>query len=234
MKIVIIEDEPLIAREISNYSLEILKEELELCKIFYTYEDAADFLVKEQVDLCLLDLNLNGVNGFEILKNALVKSFHTVIISAHTEQAIKAFKYGVLDFIPKPVTKERLKDAFDRFYHRVGDENKGIQQLVIRKHNSNHILAVDEILYFEAKGSLVKIHLQSGKHEHIEKPLNRLIQILPACFLRTHRSYIVDTNFIKEYKHKGGGVYELELKNNEKLALSFSAYKILQERFNFR
>lgn len=229
MKIVIIEDEPLIAREIADYTSEILKDNLKLCKIFYTYEEASEYLATETIDLCLLDLNLNGVSGFEILKNTLVKSFHTIIISARTEQALEAFKYGVLDFIPKPLTRERLREGFDRFNSRVAVGKNEIQHLVVRKHNSNHMISISEILYFEAKDSLVKMHLRGGKHEFIEKSLNRLNQILPGKYIRTHRSYIVNINEIVQYRHKGGGVYELELKTNEKLPLSPTAYKTLQK-----
>ena len=54
----------------------------------------------------LLDLNLHARDGFEILKQIVSKSFHTIIISANIDRAIEAFEYGVLDFIPKLYNKE--------------------------------------------------------------------------------------------------------------------------------
>ena len=71
-------------------------------------ESAFAYLKDHQIDLLLLDLNLDGGNGFDILKYTVSQSFHTIIISAYTDQAITAFQYGVLDFIPKPFRDEEL------------------------------------------------------------------------------------------------------------------------------
>ncbi|MBK7227614.1 MAG: hypothetical protein IPH97_01775 [Ignavibacteriales bacterium] len=59
-------------------------------------------------------MNLNAKDGFELLKQVVSQSFHTIVISANINRAIEAFEYGVLDFIPKPYNIERLKAAFQR------------------------------------------------------------------------------------------------------------------------
>ena len=71
-------------------------------------DDAEEHLVENEVDVLLLDLNLQGHDGFELLKNQVAKAFHTVVISAYGEKALEAFDYGVLDFIEKPFEAERL------------------------------------------------------------------------------------------------------------------------------
>lgn len=230
MKILIIEDEPPIAEEIKEMCASILSSKIERIDIVNTMNDAEDFLANNQIDLCLLDLNLKGKNGYDILKHSVSGSFHTIIISAYTDQAIDAFNYGVLDFVPKPVVMERLHIALNKFAETEIQKNTGIKFLVVRKHNSNHLVSIDEIRYFEANGYVVKIMMKNGRSELIEKPLNRLIQILPDNFIRTHRSYIVDLNEISSYKHTGGGVYEVVLKQGEHLSLSPSAYKQLQQQ----
>jgi two-component system response regulator LytT len=125
---------------------------------------------------------------------------------------------------------ERFHIALNKFAETEIQKNTGIKFLVVRKHNSNHLVSIDEIRYFEANGYVVKIMMKNGRSELIEKPLNRLIQILPDNFIRTHRSYIVDLNEISSYKHTGGGVYEVVLKQGEHLSLSPSAYKQLQQQ----
>ncbi len=71
------------------------------------------------IDVLFLDLNLNGKDGFDLLKTSVSGAFHVIIISAHTEQALKAFEYGVLDFVGKPFNKERLARALDRVFERI-------------------------------------------------------------------------------------------------------------------
>jgi len=230
MKILIIEDEPPIAEDIKEMTLSVLSSKVERIDIVNTLFQAEDFLRKHSIDLCLLDLTCALTIGYEILKRSVAGSFHTIIISAYIDQAFEAFNYGVLDFVPKPVERSRLKSSFDKYLGVIEEKSRCVKYLVVRKHNSNHLILIDEIRYFEAQGYVVKIFTKDEKNELIEKSLNRLSQILPDNYIRTHRSYIVDLKEISSYKHKGGGVYELELRSGEILPLSPSVYKILQQR----
>ena len=109
MRILIVEDEVSIARDIEWNCRQILKEECTGLRIEQTLESAVEYMAQHPVDLLLLDLNLSGKSGFELLKTASAGPFHTVIISAHTDRAIEAFRYGVLDFLPKPFERARLQ-----------------------------------------------------------------------------------------------------------------------------
>jgi len=227
MKILIIEDEPPIAEDIREMSCSILSSRLSRIDIVYTLSEAERFLKDHTIDLCLLDLNLKGKNGYEILKHAAASAFHTIVVSAHTEQAIEAFQYGVLDFVPKPVERDRLSQAFDRYLNARGSAETSLKHIVVRKQRAYFLISVDEIMYFKAEGYLVRIVLKNGKSELIEKPLNRLIQLLPKDFLQVHRSYIVALDQIVSYRHKGGGVYELQLKDQTVIPLSPGMVKAL-------
>jgi len=227
MKILIIEDEPPIADDIKEMCVSILGPKVKRIDIRHTMNDALEYLGKHSIDLCLLDLNLKGENGYDILQSAVSKSFHTIIVSAHTEQAFEAFNYGILDFVPKPVNRGRLKTAMDKYFGSSENMDTGIKYLVARHRNSNHLISIKEIRYFEAHGYLVEIYLRDGKSELIEKPLNRLIQILPKEFLQVHRSYIVNLDEVDSYRHKGGGTYEVQLKNGRNLPLSSKVYRQL-------
>ena len=227
MKILIVEDEPPIADNIKELCRSILRSRVDKIDIRYTMEDALDYLGKQGIDLCLLDLNLMGSNGYDILKSAVAGSFHTIIVSAHIEQAIEAFNYGILDFVPKPVSRERLKTALDKYIGTLENTAASTKFLVVRKKNASFLYSVDDVAYFTADGYLVKMHLKDGKSEYIEKPLNRLAQILPKRFIRAHRGCIVDVNEVASYRHKGGGVYEVVVKSGATLPLSRQAYKLL-------
>ena len=227
MNILIVEDEPPIAENIKELCQSILKSRLDRIDICHTVEDALEFLSRRSIDLCLLDLNLMGANGYEILKTAVAGSFHTIVVSAHIEQAYEAFNYGILDFVPKPVNRERLRAALDKYSGAAEKRSATTKFIAVRKRGASYLYSVDEVSYFEAEGYLVKMHLRDGKSELIEKPLNRLMQILPKNFIRAHRSCVIDVNDVASYRHKGGGVYEIVLKSNVVLPLSRKAYKLL-------
>lgn len=65
-------------------------------------------------DAVLMDLNLEGEDGFLLLHRFCARAFHTVVLSAHGERALEAFALGVLDFVGKPLSRERLGLALDR------------------------------------------------------------------------------------------------------------------------
>jgi two-component system response regulator LytT len=229
MNVLIIEDEPPIAEDIKEMSCSILSSRLSRIDIVHTLNEAEEFLKHHTIDLCLLDLNLKGRDGYELLNRAVAGAFHTIIISAHTEQAHEAFQFGVLDFVPKPVERDRLRRAFDLYLSKQEGVDASLKYLVVRKQRTNHLISVDEILYFQAEGYLVRMFLKTGKPEYIEKPLNRLVQILPKKFVQVHRSCIVALEQIASYRHKGGGVYELTLKDGTTLPLSPSMVKTLDQ-----
>ncbi|WWW34360.1 response regulator [Stenotrophomonas rhizophila] len=72
-----------------------------------TSEAAGDRLQRAVYDGLLLDLNLGGEDGFELLRRAVAGRYHCVVVSAHRERALQAFEHGVLDFVPKPFSRER-------------------------------------------------------------------------------------------------------------------------------
>ena len=229
MRILIIEDEPPVAEEIEELVRSILRDEIDLLKVVYTFEEALGLLKHHVFDLCFLDLNLSGSSGFDILKQTVSGNFQTIIISAYTDQAIEAFKYGVLDFVPKPVDADRLRVALDRYFGKTENNNLKAKYIVVKKGQMHKIIPLNKILFFKAEGYLIDIFLKDGQKEITEKSLNHLEQILPINFIRVHRSYIVDLNEINYYRHKAGSVYEIYLKNKIVIPLSYSKYKILKK-----
>jgi two-component system, LytTR family, response regulator LytT len=231
MKILIVEDEPLIAEELKELTLQYFKNEIQCIDIVYTISKASEYIKNNKIDLLLLDLNLNGKNGFEILKDVITENFHTIVISAHSERAIEAFEYGVLDFVPKPINMARLSSALNRFSGKTAPNEHKLKYIVIKKNQSHSLIDLKEVLYFESKRYIVEVHLKNEKKYIIDKSLNRIEQLLPPNFLRIHRSFIVDINELNYYKHIGSGVYNVCLKNNISLPLSPIKYKELKNLF---
>jgi len=227
MNVLIVEDEPPIAADIEDYARQFCGRHQSRIKVAYSLDDAREYLEKEQIDLMLLDLNLSGRNGFDILKEISARNFHTIVISAYTDKALEAFEYGILDFVAKPIRKERIQVAFERFLGRRKVEGKGAKFLVVHKASQYHLVPVESIRYFKADGYLVEIHESAEKVNLIEKSLNHLEQILPERFVRTHRSYIVDINRVLHYRHLRSGSYEMTMDDGTRIPLSGKRLKAI-------
>ena len=232
MRILIVEDEYSIARDVEHQCREILGDRISSLRILQTLEEAAEHLTGHPIDLLSLDLNLGGKNGFDLLRLAVSGSFHTIIISAHVDQALKAFEYGVLDFLPKPLDGARLRRAIDRYLGRSTEEHPAVKYLTGRKHSGYFVVPVDDVIYFKAANFYSEAVLTSGRSELLDKSLDRLGQILPPRFVRIHRSYLVDDRRIASFTPVVGGTSQVILKSGETLPLSKRRHKELRRRMN--
>lgn len=229
MNIVIVEDEQLIANRIERLTKEILKEKISKITIKNSLQEAMSYIFERPTDLLLLDLNLHGKSGFELLKVAVSGSFHTIIISAHTDKAIEAFEYGVLDFIGKPVTAERLQKAFNRLEQIVDKNIYSAKYVSVRKNEKLILIEVDNIRYINGAGIYSEIVLKDGAKEIHDKSLSKLEAVLPSSFVRIHKSYLVNIKCVKNFSIYGGSKYSVELDNNESLPVSRIKYKEIKE-----
>jgi len=230
MRLLIVEDEYSIARDIAYQCRQILGDRIVSLIIIQTFAAARDYLDKHHLDLLLLDLNLGGENGYDLLKHAVSGSFHTVVISAYSERAVEAFEYGVLDFLPKPFETSRLQKAFDRYYGKIKEDRQAVQYLTGRKRKGYFIVAAADVLYFKAALDYSEAVLKTGKKEILEKSLNRLSQILSSRFFRIHRSYLVDIDQISSFTPVTRGSSRVLLKNGQTLPLSKRRHKELRKR----
>lgn len=224
MRILIVEDEKVAARGLQRMIQDILGSEISWIGWEASLDASLSALADKPVDVLFLDLNLNGESGFELLQGAVAGSFHTIVVSANEDQALRAFEYGVLDFVPKPVSGERLRKAISR----VKDANysgKHAKYLPIRKSEGVALIRMEDVAYFRGEGNNVEIRLKTGNSEYHRQTLESLAKVLPSQFSRIHRSYIVDTREIKGVISHGGGKYEADMKGGMKLPLSRVHYK---------
>lgn len=232
MKILIIEDEYPTAEYTQQLCREILENNVSSVNMVHDLDEASEYVREHELDLCLLDLNLHGENGYQLLQTAVAQSFHTIIISAYPDQALQAFQYGVLDFIVKPFGKQRLEKALSRYREQTVNSDIKTRFLSVRINEEYKLVKTENILYMKSVGPYVELYLVNGETELLRKTMNRLEQILPAYFFRAHRSYFVNLNYIDTFQHSGGGKYKVTLKNRTELPLSRSKYKELYDLFH--
>ncbi|WP_435262702.1 LytR/AlgR family response regulator transcription factor [Tenacibaculum sp. nBUS_03] len=229
MKILIIEDESRIAKRIERMTKEFFLNTLESITCLHTLSEGVIFIQQNKLDLVLLDLNLNGESGFNILKSSVSEAFHTIIISANKQEALTAFEYGVLDFIPKPFNKSRLDQAFNRIIKKEEVTTENLQFLAIKKRNGIQLISINEVIYIKGAGVYTEVYLTNGEKELHDKSLEKLTQLLPKTFYRIHKSYLVKITEIKELIIQSGSKYSIELKNNNILPVGRTRYKKLKE-----
>lgn len=225
MRVLIVEDVTLVADRISD----LAKKYLSNCRITisHTLQDAKYCVTEEVYDLLFLDLNLNGENGFNLLKLVTAASFQTIIITANREKASIAFDFGVLDFISKPILEERFKVAIDRFLNGNGTHREKLKYLTIKSKGVISLINIEDIEFIKASGNYSDIYTVNKRFFLHDKNLEKLTKILPESFVRVHRSYIVKKSKISKVIKHGGGKYSLELTNGEMVSLNRRMYKEL-------
>lgn len=230
MRILIVEDEPLLARRLERFCHEILGEKLETVRVATLFSEASARLEESPIDLLLLDLNLHGRDGMELLAASVAGSFYTIIVSANTDQALRAFEYGVIDFVPKPFSRERLEQAIQRATGREGRAAGAARFLAVRKSGRVELVPVDRVLYVEGAGAYSELVLDDGRRELHDKTLEKLHALLPPLFERIHKSYLVRWPAVKALHAQEGSHYEAELRNGVRLPIGRQRYKELREK----
>lgn len=209
-RVVIAEDEAVIARRIARLTREILGPQVGELTIAPGIAEARAAL-EEPADVLILDLNLEGEEGFALLRESSSRSFETIVVSAHAERALEAFDYGVRDFVPKPFGRERLERALLRLFTPTVRSTAPLRFLGIRRRGEIEYLAVEDIAFVRGAGTFSELVLRDGQVVLHDKPLDRLEGILPLHFERVHKSYIVDLRRVRRLVVREGSRYSLVL-----------------------
>lgn len=224
MRVLIIEDEARIAQRIERMLRELLATNLVALAVCDSLTMGKAHLSAHQIDLLFLDLNLNGEDGFEMLKSVTAEAFHTIIISAYKEKAITAFEYGVLDFIGKPFDKDRLALALAKF-NQSQRTLTTTKFLSVKNKGNIYLIKTEEVNFIKGADIYTEIQLLDGRTFLHDKSLERLENLLPHSFIRIHKSYLVPIAQFDKINVQSGGKYSLLLKSGHQLPIGRSRYE---------
>lgn len=214
LRTLIVDDEP-VARRILLEELETL-EGVEVLGEADNGAAALKMISKERPDLVLLDLQMPVMGGFELIRKLTAETSYPaiVIVTAFDQYAIKAFDAGAVDYLLKPVSRERLLQAIDRVrrasarqvVERVGQlqeiaesrDELPTRKIVGRSGSEYILLAASEVYAFQAEGDLVWI--MTAKHKYLAtQPLKTLEERLKnSSFRRIHRSALVNIDHVRK------------------------------------
>ena len=170
-------------------------------------QDALTSLNGTQVDLLLLDIEMPDMSGLDLIKQLGNRRPLIIFTTAKKDYAVEAFELNVVDYLVKPITLPRLKQAVEKAAEAL-DSNK--QEVKVEEQGfvfvkDNGILkriSIEDILFLEAMGDYVKVHTAQKFHV-VHATLKSIEEKLPASkFIRVHRSYIVAINKI-DYIQEG-------------------------------
>ncbi|MBL8298197.1 MAG: response regulator transcription factor [Rhodanobacteraceae bacterium] len=211
MRVLIVEDEILVRQRLLRLASEHTGGRMRFdaaCAL----SEAEDRLARAVYDGVLLDLNLEGEDGFELLRRCCARAFHTIVVSAHTDRALEAFAHGVLDFVAKPFNQERLGLALDRLAGAAQHRPGAMRWLNVWRARGTALVSLDDVLAIRADGDHSEVMLAARSELH-DKPLGRLISLLPADFVRCHRAWLVNLRHVQQFSALSGSRWQLRLSN---------------------
>jgi two-component system LytT family response regulator len=244
LKSIIIEDEhlaaDLLAKNVSEHK------DIELIGKFDNGFSGLKAIQELKPDLVFLDIELPKLTGLELLE-LLDDPPLIIFTTAYNQYAIEAFEKNAVDYLLKPFSKKRLFDAIDKAINKtpitaaeadkmdqlissIHDNDNGfLDRIAVKDKSDIHLIAVEDVVYLEAQDDYISIHtktrsyLKNARMKFFEQNLD------PKKFVRIHRSYIVNTGYIRKLENYNKDSYLLILTNDAKINISRSGLQLLRK-----
>jgi two-component system LytT family response regulator len=220
LKSIIVDDESK-----SGESLKILMEDfcegVTVCALCKTVDEGIEAIREHQPDVVLLDIQMQRETGFDLLEKIGQIDFEVIFTTAHSEYAIKAFRFSAIDYLLKPIDLEELKHSLGKVKKKVGQGVSARLQQLMRNlketSGENYKLAlptsdglffvkVSSIVYCEASSNYTEIVTDDGRKHIVSRTLKEYDEMLSDySFYRIHNSYLINLNAVKKYIRGEGG-----------------------------
>jgi len=207
-----------------------------MAEIIFTADTGAEglaLLQKNKIDVLFLDIEMPGLNGFELLNQVKEINFKVVFVTAYNQYAIKAIKMNALDYLLKPVDKNELLETLQKYLLQISPttkeqlahlhaySNHNLQDtLALSTSEGLHFIKISDIILLEADDCYTYVCLKHKKKFVISKTLAHFEELLEGQpnFFRVHKSYIINLQCIEQYVRGDGG--EIVMNDGKRIALS--------------
>jgi DNA-binding LytR/AlgR family response regulator len=238
--------------------LKAILQEFEFVEIIGEAEngsEALEIIREKKPDLALLDLQMPELTGLEVV-NLLLKNQMPLVafVTAFDEFAVQAFEVNAVDYLLKPIEKQRLAETLQRASERLEQTDfqkneteklratvetynelsrpEFIERIPVKRREEIILVPVREVVAIVAEGELLHITNYQNKKFIINYRLKDLeARIEPNKFIRLSRGALVNLEMISKVSPMPGGTYQVLLKNGQELSSSRLQSKILRERF---
>lgn len=223
--------------------------QLEIVGYARNVADALALISKTEPDLIFLDIEMPGQSGFELIKQLQPEFCPAIIfVTAFHQYAVKAFEVRALDYLLKPVKKERLAEAIARVVARAEPHPNKQQLLEVADivqnaaatppadtatyrieqeklliqdgHHPTQLIPYRDILWIDAAGDYMCVHTSSETFVMRARMKSLINEVLPDGFIRIHKSTIVNLHYIVKLEPLINSEYKLTLVNNKTLKVS--------------
>jgi len=216
----------MVAQRLQRMVSHALAEVVAQIRLLDDLDEANDYLQENPIDVLFLDLNLHGHDGFQLLQEKTAEAFHTIVVSANSDRAIEAFDIGVLDFVAKPFTQARITKAVKRLLVRTTGR---ASKLSYKQGGTLQLLAIEDIAFLRADGHYCEINTHVGRQILHDKPIDKLLDILPAHFVRIHRSYALSLSVLQGIVVEEGSRYWAQLADGHRLPIGRTRIKAVRQ-----
>lgn len=202
IKALAIDDEPLALSVIETFCSQL--DYIDLQKTFTKPNEALKHLKKYPVDLLFLDIHMPSLTGIDFYKN-IEQNTLVVFCTAHGQYAVEGFNLNALDYLLKPFTFDRFKQAAEkaRDYFSQLSNQKSIEHIFVRADYSLQKITLGDIVYIEALDDYLKIYLHQQKTIVARMTMKAMLEKLPTGdFIRVHRSFIVPVKRVESIRNK--------------------------------
>lgn len=205
---------------------------------------AIEALQAHRPRVAFLDIRMPGVSGLEVAR-AAGADCHVIFTTAHEEYAVRAFEEAAIDYLLKPIAKDRLSRAIERVRTRldagaslnVGDlistlqsrlplnNPRAIKWITASTGNTVRMFSIDEVLFFQAQDKYTRVVTATGEG-HIRTPLKELMDALdPETFWQVHRSVLVRVGAIHVVERSDDGKLNLKVRGRSEVLPVSSAFQ---------
>lgn len=201
--------------------------------------EAKEFIEEKKPDLVFLDIQMPGKNGFELLED-LEDVPEVIFTTAYDEYAIKAFEYNALDYLQKPIQKDRLAGALNKIQEKkeqkeIAEEDRMTEnhQVFVKDGERCWFVLLSTVRLFEVEGNYTKIYFEDNK-PMIPRTLNYLETRLDTkTFFRANRQQIINLKWVERIEPWFSGSIKIYLKGGHEVDVSRRQTQRFKELMSF-
>jgi two-component system LytT family response regulator/two-component system response regulator LytT len=210
---ILVDDEKLASEELAYQLREF--DDIEIVATAANGLEAIKLIETLEPDLVFMDVQMPGLDGMSVIRKLRDKSLplpYFVMATAYDQYAVEAFKWEALDYLLKPVEKERLAMAVERARKAISERAKAAQpepappkpslqrtKLLVRSQQRNFIVDAQDVVYATIDDGLITVVASNLEGQSNYRTIEELQSNLdPDMFWRVHRSYLVNIHRIRE------------------------------------